>query len=60
MEGAFRIAATTFDRLESEILISSEQGTNFVEGIKTIFGTKRIGLAHKRRGALATGNFEFI
>lgn len=60
MAGAFRMASTIYDRQENEILISSEHGNNFVEGMKTIRGTKRIALAHKRPGALVTGNFTFV
>lgn len=59
MVGAFRMAATIYDRQENEVLISSEHGNNFVEGMKTIRGTKRLALAHKRPGALVTGDFTF-
>jgi len=59
MVGAFRMAATIYDRQENEILISSEHGNNFVEGMKTIRGTKRLALAHKRPGALVLGDFTF-
>lgn len=57
--GAMRMAATLYDRQQTEILISSEHGTNFVEGMKTIKGTKREALAVKRPGSLVTGNFTF-
>lgn len=60
MAGSFRMAATLFDRQQNEVLISSEHGTNFVEGMKTIRGTKRLALAIKRPGALVTGNFTFV
>lgn len=59
MVGNFAMAATLHDRMATEILISSEHGTNFVEGMKTIKGTKRLALAVKRPGALITGNFTF-
>lgn len=60
MVGAFNMAATLYDRQQNEVLISSEHGTNFVEGMKTIRATKRLAMAVKRPGALVTGNFTFI
>lgn len=57
--GAMRMAATVYDRMQNEVLISSEHGTNFVDGMKTVRATKRIALAVKRPGSLVTGNFTF-
>jgi len=59
MAGNFRMAATLHDRQDTEVLISSEHGTNFIEGMKTIKATKRLALANKRPGALVTGDFTF-
>ena len=59
MAGNFAMASTLYDRQQNEILISSEHGTNFVEGMKTMRGTKRLALAHKRPAALVTGDFTF-
>lgn len=59
MVGNFAMASTLYDRQQNEILISSEHGTNFVEGMNTMRGTKRLALAHKRPAALVTGNFTF-
>lgn len=59
MVGNFRMAATLHDRQDTEVLISSEHGTNFIEGMKTIKATKRLALANKRPGALVTGDFAF-
>ncbi|WP_286758609.1 hypothetical protein [Sulfitobacter sp. UBA1132] len=50
MVGAFPMASTIYDRQENEILISSERGPNLVEGMKTIRGSKRHALTHKRSG----------
>ncbi|MFQ6550496.1 phage major capsid protein [Aestuariibius sp. 2305UL40-4] len=58
--GAFRMAATYYDRQQTEVLISSEHGTNFVDGMKTMKGVKRAALAVKRPAALITGNFTFV
>lgn len=60
MVGNFFMAATLYDRQEAEILISSEHGTNFIDGMKTMRGQKRIALANKLPAALVTGNFTFI
>lgn len=59
LAGAFKRAATLYDRQEVEVLISSEHGTNFVDGMKTIKGTKRLALADRRPASLVTGNFTF-
>ncbi|MBV7394561.1 phage major capsid protein [Mameliella sediminis] len=57
--GAMFMAATLYDRQENEILISSEHGTNFVDGMKTMKGSKRVALAVKRGASLVTGDFTF-
>ncbi|MEH6834815.1 phage major capsid protein [Falsihalocynthiibacter arcticus] len=59
MAGNFKLAATLYDRQQTEVLISSEHGTNFVDGLKTIKGSKRLAMAVKRSAALVTGNFTF-
>lgn len=58
--GAMFMAATLYDRQQSELLISSEHGTNFIDGMKTMKATKRVALAVKRPASLVTGNFTFI
>lgn len=57
--GAMRMAATLYDRQENTLRISSEHGDNFVEGMLTMKGTKRVALAVKRPASLVTGNFTF-
>ncbi|MBR9764138.1 MAG: phage major capsid protein [Rhodobacteraceae bacterium] len=59
MVGNFLLAATLYDRQQNEVLISSEHGTNFVDGMKTMKGTKRLAMANKRPSALVTGDFTF-
>ena len=59
MVGNFMMAATYYDRAQVEILISSEHGDNFVEGMLTMKGTRRGALATKRPGALIKGDFTF-
>lgn len=60
MVGNFLMAATVYDRQAAEILISSEHANNFVEGMKTMKGTKRLAMAVKRSAALVTGDFTFV
>ncbi len=60
MVGNFFMAATLYDRQDIEVLISSEHGTNFIDGMKTIKATERVALANKRPGALVTGDFTFV
>ena len=57
--GAMRMAATLYDRQDNTLRISSEHGDNFVEGMLTMKGTKRVALAVKRPPSLVTGNFTF-
>lgn len=57
--GAMRIAATLYDRMSVEVLISSENATNFEEGLKTMKATRRLALAVKRPTSLVSGNFTF-
>ncbi|MBL3563215.1 phage major capsid protein, partial [Rhodovulum sulfidophilum] len=59
MCGNFQMAATLYDRQEHEVLISSEHGNNFIDGMKTMKGSKRLALANKRPAALVTGGFTF-
>lgn len=57
--GAFQMAATLYDRMQNTLRISSEHADNFVEGMLTMKGTKRVALAVKRPTSLVTGNFTF-
>lgn len=59
LAGNVFIAATLYDRQQTEVLISSEHADNFVEGMKTMRATKRLALANKRGSAMVKGNFTF-
>lgn len=59
LAGDLFMAATIYDRADAEVLISSEHGTNFVEGLLTMRGQKRLALAIKRPAAMVTGDFTF-
>lgn len=55
--GAFRMAATIYDRMDAEVLVSSEDRDNFIKNMLTVRAEKRLALAVKRPGALVTGDF---
>lgn len=55
--GAFRVAATIYDRMDVEVQISSEDRDNFIKNMLTVRAEKRLGLAVKRPAALVTGEF---
>jgi HK97 family phage major capsid protein len=57
LTGAFRMAAKIWDRMDAEVLISSEDRDNFVKNMLTMRAEKRLALAVKRPGALVTGEF---
>lgn len=55
--GAFGMAAKVWDRMDTEVAISSEDRDNFVKNMLTVRAEKRLALAVKRPGALVTGDF---
>jgi HK97 family phage major capsid protein len=56
--GAFNMAAQLFDRLEIEILLSTENSTDFEKNMVTIRAEERVALAIYRPEALVTGDFD--
>lgn len=60
LAGDLFMAATVYDRADTEVLISSEHGTNFIEDMLTMKATKRLALAIKRASAMVTGDFTFV
>ncbi|WP_073833037.1 phage major capsid protein [Pseudovibrio exalbescens] len=59
LAGDLAMAATYYDRQRTEVLISSEHDTNFVEDMLTMKARKRVAMAIKRQAAMVKGNFTF-
>lgn len=57
LTGAFQRAATIYDRMDTEVLVSTEDRDNFVKNMATVRAEKRLGLAVKRPEALVRGDF---
>lgn len=57
--GAFAQAATIYDRMDAEVLFSSEDRDNFVKNMITARAEKRLALAVKRPDALIEGDLGF-
>lgn len=55
--GAFKVAATLYDRLKPEVLISSENADDFEKNLLTMRCEERLALAVKRAAALIKGPF---
>lgn len=58
--GAFETATQIFDRMQPEVLVSSEDRDNFIKNMLTIRGESRLAFAVKRAAALIKGDFNTI
>ncbi|UAK25859.1 phage major capsid protein [Sphingomonas nostoxanthinifaciens] len=57
LTGAFKLAATLYDRETVEVLISSENADDFEKNLLTMRAEERLALAVKRSAALIKGTF---
>ena len=57
--GAFRMAGRVYDRMATEVLISSEHGQNFVMNMLTMRAEERLGLIVRRPAAMIYGDLGF-
>lgn len=55
--GAFATAATIYDRLQAEVLVSSEDRDNFIRNLLTVRAEERLAMAVGRPQALIYGTF---
>lgn len=55
--GAFRMAATLFDREQASVMVSTEDGDNFVRNLVTILAEERLALAVSRPAAFVHGGW---
>lgn len=55
LTGAFKLGAQIFDRMKTEVLISTEDQDNFIKNLITIRGEERLALAVYRPAAFVTG-----
>ena len=54
--GSFRMAARVYDRMQTEVLISSENKDNFERNMYTMRAEERLGMAVRRPAALIYGD----
>jgi HK97 family phage major capsid protein len=57
MVGAFKLAATLFDREQAQILVSTEDQDNVIRNLVTILSEERLALAVTRPQAFVHGSF---
>jgi HK97 family phage major capsid protein len=55
--GAFDTATTLWDRMDAEVLVSSEDRDNFIKNALTVRGEERLAFAVKKPAALIHGDF---
>lgn len=58
MVGAFRIAAQIFDRMQTEVLLSTENADDFEKNLITVRAENRLAMVVKRPTAMVYGAFD--
>jgi HK97 family phage major capsid protein len=58
--GAFDTATQLWDRMDAEVLVSSEDRDNFIKNALTIRGEERLAFAVKKPAALIAGSFASV
>jgi HK97 family phage major capsid protein len=58
--GDLEMASQLYDRQAATVTMSTEHGTNFIEGMVTVQAKLREMLVHKRPAAMVKGNFTFL
>jgi HK97 family phage major capsid protein len=54
--GTFATGASLHDRMQANVLISTEDRDNFIKNMVTLLGEERCALAVRRPGCFVTGN----
>jgi HK97 family phage major capsid protein len=57
MVGAFAVAAQVIDRMQTEVLVSSEDRDNFIKNMLTVRAEERVALAVKMPEAIVHGDY---
>jgi len=56
LTGAFSMAAQIFDRMDATVMVSTEDGTNFIDNLVTVLAEQRLALAIYRPEAFISGS----
>ncbi|MEQ5872580.1 phage major capsid protein [Sagittula sp. NFXS13] len=60
LAGDLAMAATYYDRAQTEVIMSTEHDTNFIEDMVTVKARRRAAQVNKRPAAMVQGDFTFV